>query len=183
MPLQKVTKEEIITVCTKVFWTKGYYNSTIEDLSKASGLSKSLFYHHFQNKENLMIESIKQSHNYFKKNVFSVFYNEQTEKEKIEELVLVCEKVFCHNMKGCFMGNIILETSNSAPQFKPYIKAFFEDWVIGFEQLFKTETDLVKKKNLAEQCIIEIEGALIMMRLKDDKKYLIKALQNIKNRI
>ena len=183
MPVQKITKEEIITICTKVFWINGYYNSSLEDLSKASGLSKALFYHHFQSKENLMIEAIKQSHNYFKENVFTIFYKNTTKQKKITELIIVCEKVFCQNMNGCFMGNTILETSRNSPQFKPYINAFFVDWIRGFEKLFEDEPIAAIRTDLAEQCIIEIEGALIMMRLKENKQYLINTLKKIKERI
>jgi AcrR family transcriptional regulator len=183
MPLQKITKEEIISICTKVFWANGYYNTSIDDLSKYSGLSKALFYHHFKSKENLMIEAIKQSHTFFRENVFTIFYKNMTKQKKIDELIIVCEKVFCQNMNGCFMGNTILETSRSSPQFKPYINAFFTDWIKGFEHLFEDEPIASKRTDLAEQCIIEIEGALIMMRLKENKKYLINTLRKIKESI
>jgi AcrR family transcriptional regulator len=183
MPLQKITKEEIISICTKVFWANGYYNTSIDDLAKSSGLSKALFYHHFQSKENLMIESIKQAHTFFNENVFSIFYKDTSNQKKMDELIILSQKVFCQNMNGCFMGNTILETSRNSPQFKPYINAFFTDWSRGFEQLFDNEPDASKRTDLAEQCIIEIEGALVMMRLKENKKYLINTLRKIKERI
>ena len=52
------TKEHIILTAFKLFLQKGYKEVTMSMLVKATGLSKGAFYHYFENKEQLFIETI-----------------------------------------------------------------------------------------------------------------------------
>ena len=54
MPVQKISKEEILSATLDAFRQKGYYNTSMEDLAQACGLHKGSFYHHFSSKEVLM---------------------------------------------------------------------------------------------------------------------------------
>ena len=59
MPLHKKSPEEIIKQSILVFRTNGYYRTTMNDLAKATGLTKGAFYHHFSNKEDVMKKSLQ----------------------------------------------------------------------------------------------------------------------------
>lgn len=52
------TKEHIILTSFKLFLQKGYKEVTMAMLVKATGLSKGAFYHYFENKEQLFIETL-----------------------------------------------------------------------------------------------------------------------------
>ncbi|NOQ25928.1 MAG: TetR family transcriptional regulator [Bacteroidales bacterium] len=52
------TKEHIILTSFKLFLQKGYKEVTMSSLVKATGLSKGAFYHYFENKEQLFIETL-----------------------------------------------------------------------------------------------------------------------------
>lgn len=51
-------KMELIEIAEKLFIEKGYEETSIEDILKASGLSKGGFYHYFKSKEEVLGESI-----------------------------------------------------------------------------------------------------------------------------
>jgi len=52
------TKEHIILTAFRLFLKKGYKEVTMSMLVKATGLSKGAFYHYFENKEQLFIETL-----------------------------------------------------------------------------------------------------------------------------
>lgn len=52
------TKEHIILTAFRLFLQKGYREVTMSMLVKATGLSKGAFYHYFENKEQLFIETL-----------------------------------------------------------------------------------------------------------------------------
>lgn len=52
------TKEHIILTAFRLFLKKGFKEVTMSMLVKATGLSKGAFYHYFENKEQLFIETL-----------------------------------------------------------------------------------------------------------------------------
>ena len=52
------TKEHIILTAFRLFLQRGYKEVTMSMLVKATGLSKGAFYHYFENKEQLFIETL-----------------------------------------------------------------------------------------------------------------------------
>ncbi len=180
MPTRKTTKEEIIFACSKVFREKGYYNSSVADLAAACGISKGLFYHHYKNKEELMIEAIKFIHQFIKEKLFSVAFSDETAKYRVSKLIAVCMKVFVSDMCGCFIGNTVLETASSDPKFKPYLKQFFKDWKHAMIVILKDNIVNEKPEDLADKVIVDIEGSLMLMRLYDDPGYLKKSFERLK---
>ena len=46
--------ESLLEVAVEVFTTRGYDGTSMEDLARASGLSKSSLYHHIDGKEQLL---------------------------------------------------------------------------------------------------------------------------------
>jgi AcrR family transcriptional regulator len=50
----RYTKEGLLELVVKVFNERGYEAASMEDLAKASGLTKSTFYHHVSGKEELL---------------------------------------------------------------------------------------------------------------------------------
>jgi AcrR family transcriptional regulator len=53
-------KMELVEIAEKLFLDKGYEETSVEDILKASGLSKGGFYHYFKSKEEVLAESINQ---------------------------------------------------------------------------------------------------------------------------
>lgn len=51
-------KRELLEVAEKLFIVKGYEQTSIDDILKASGISKGGFYHYFKSKDEILSESI-----------------------------------------------------------------------------------------------------------------------------
>lgn len=50
----EVRRNEILNSAEKLFWTKGYQNTSVEDIISANGIAKGTFYYYFASKEEVM---------------------------------------------------------------------------------------------------------------------------------
>ena len=173
MPIQKTTKDEIIMKSIEVFRQRGYYKTSMSDLASACGLQKGSFYHHFKSKEKLMQEVLTMVHSFYNKKVFSIAYEEDlTAEERFIKLFEMQEPIITYDSSGCLFGNMTLESVSSEMEFKEELKAFFSDWIAAFKHLYMEKHEEVVAEELAKQSVMEIEGALMMMRLYDNKDIL-----------
>lgn len=52
-------RKELLTIAESIFLEKGYEQASIDDILKASGISKGAFYHYFRSKEEVLVASIE----------------------------------------------------------------------------------------------------------------------------
>ena len=181
MPVKKVDKRDIIKASLRVFRQKGYHSTTMSDIAAACGLLKGSIYHHFEGKEDLMLQTIDFLHSYYSREVFSIAHDESlTGLEQLDKLAAISEEIFMKEKGGCLMANIGLETANDYPRFRVRIKAYFEEWIQSLEHIFRKAYDAQTAREIAEFSVAEIEGAVMLMQVYHDKRYLERAHQHIK---
>ena len=57
----KDTRAILLNVATNLFYQKGYPNTTIREVGQKAGISNSIIYHYFKNKEDMLFEIIQVS--------------------------------------------------------------------------------------------------------------------------
>jgi TetR/AcrR family transcriptional repressor of nem operon len=174
MALQKITKEEIIRIGIELFRKQGYNRTSMNDLAQACGLQKGSFYHYFSSKEALMSAILDTLYQYYRNKIFSLAYDQtKTPAERMEIFFKKQEPVFTQELTGCLFGNITLETISMEEEFKSVIQAFFSDWIDAFKQIFLDDGNSDDQALiLARQSVMEIEGALMLMRVFADVEIL-----------
>ena len=167
MALQKITKEEIIRIGIDLFRKQGYNRTSMNDLAQACGLQKGSFYHYFSSKEALMSAILDTLYQYYRNKIFSLAYDQtKSPAERMEIFFKKQEPVFTQELTGCLFGNITLETISMEEEFKSVIQAFFSDWIKAFKQIFLDDGNAYDEALvLARQSVMEIEGALMLMRV------------------
>jgi len=184
MPVQKTTKDEIITKSIEVFRKQGYHKTSMSDLAIACGLQKGSFYYHFKSKEELMQAVLQMVHGYYNKKVFSIAYEKDLSAEdRFVKLFKKQEPIITQDLAGCLFGNMTLESIGNKKEFKNFLKAFFSDWIAAFQHLYQGNHSEEVALELAQQSVMEIEGALMMLRLYDDKNLLKSACLRVLDRL
>jgi TetR/AcrR family transcriptional regulator, transcriptional repressor for nem operon len=172
MPLQKVNKDEIISKSIGVFTKQGYNQTTMNDLAEACGLQKGSFYHYFDGKESLMKAVLEAVIVYFRHKVFAFAYDEMLlPKERLEKMRDKTIKATIRN-RGCFIGATVLETSNTMPVFKELLQTYFDDWSKAMAHIYETKYQPAYAMQLAQQTVMEIEGAMMLMKLSGNEQLL-----------
>lgn len=178
MPKQKVSIDFILKQSLRLFREKSYYNTSIADIAEACGLLKGSLYHYFPSKEALMSAVIEYAHNYFKKEVFSIAYDEKlTPQQRIELMFRKSERALLS--EGNIMGNVGVETARVIPDFANHIRDFYTEWINAVAHIFLNVTNETDAQRLAEQTVAEFEGAVMMSRIYKDSKFIKNAYDRL----
>jgi TetR/AcrR family transcriptional repressor of nem operon len=124
---------------------------------------------------------IEYAHNYFKKEVFAIAYDETlSPQQRMEKMFKKSERALIS--EGNIMGNIGVETARVIPEFSNHIRDFYTEWINAVAYIFKTVTDEADGQRLAEQTVAEFEGAVMMSRIFKDTKFIKNAYERLMNR-
>ena len=180
MPKEKISKKELIIESVRVFRKKGYYRTSMADLAAACRLTKGAFYHHYKSKEEVMMTCLVATSKMFEEKVFAIAYQEEmTVMQKLHKMEEVIFYAFTKETGGCYFSNTILETVHVEDTFIRTIKDFFSKWEQAMIAIFASKYPQAKAKELSENSITDIEGAIILMQLHNDTKYLKNALKRV----
>jgi len=82
MPIQKVSKAEIVETARQVFTKRGYHHTSMNDIAEATGLQKGSLYHHFSSKEALMIAAVENFQTKFREGALAATQNDALNTEQ-----------------------------------------------------------------------------------------------------
>lgn len=128
------SREQVLDKAIQVFWKKGFADTSLQDLEKATGVNKSGLYSEFKDKDEIFIESLKRYSNTV--GILEILNKEPLGLKNIEIFLLVNNER--HGQKGCFFTNSVREVSIIPPRAK---------------SLILSEMDIVREavlKNLAQ---------------------------------
>jgi len=184
MPKKRISRTFILNQALTIFSEKSYYNATMSEIAEACGILKGSMYHYFPSKEALMKAVIKHVHTYFNEEIFTHAYNDHlTTEEKLRTMGILTEKMLIDSEQGHIMGNIGIETARLIPEFSELIKDFFNDWITALTTVFSAKYAGDRAKEVAEQCVAEIEGAVMMVRIYNEPRFLHDTFKRILKRI
>lgn len=176
MPIQKITKEEILLKSSDVFRVKGYHNTSMQDLAEACGLLKGSLYYHFPSKEMLMKDLLFSIHKYMSEKIFPIAQDEIfTPEERMEKLLKKMGKLLLEKEGGCIVGNTTLETVGVVPEFQEVLRAIMDGWTLALQTIFEIRKSPEQSFRLAQQTIMEFEGAVMFSKLYNEKHFLYDA--------
>ncbi len=176
MPVKKVEKFDIIKQALNLFRTQGYHKTTMANIGDACGLLKGSVYHYFSSKEDLMREVLEVLRDHYRDKVFIYAYDD--EKSAADRLQLLGEKsieVFINGEGACLMANIAMETNDVVPEFRKPIREFFDNWINALAHIYSERYSRDAALIFAKESVCAIEGAAMMMRIYNDKSYLLTA--------
>jgi TetR/AcrR family transcriptional regulator, transcriptional repressor for nem operon len=173
MPIQKVTKEEVIQKSLFLFKKKGYHGTSMADLAQECGLQKGSFYHYFASKEVLMKEVLATMRVVFDEKIFPIAFDESlSPRERLVKLLTKQIRIVSSTEGGCLMGNMAMETALVTEEFKPLMRDFFETYLQALTSIYATRFPPERARKLAEQAVIEYEGAWILIKITDNYGHL-----------
>ena len=98
-------RNEVLDSAIQLFWKKGFADTSLSDLEKATGVNKSGLYSEFKDKEDLFLESMK--HYRDKSPVIGILTKEPLGWNNIEALLKA--SISCKGNKGCYFANTVRE--------------------------------------------------------------------------
>ena len=125
------TRRRIVGHATMLIYANGYARTTIDDVIRAAGVTKGSFYFHFKSKEELGRTVIENASSHILGRLREALGRRDLSpsgrvEAMLREVQSIVEAADCS--RGCILGNLALETSNSHPAFREAIAGAFRDW-------------------------------------------------------
>jgi AcrR family transcriptional regulator len=122
------SKEQIIKAAMHLLAVRGYGNTSISDLSAATGLTKGALYHHFRDKEEIFYTTIDAIGSILKERLMIKDNGSYTTLQKLGHLVDSFVRLFEENNQYILiMSGLFLEMADSEDTFaQPLVELFSE---------------------------------------------------------
>jgi AcrR family transcriptional regulator len=162
------TRQNIIAKALQLFCVKGYYNTSINDILEATGLTKGGLYGHFASKEDLWYAVYDEALGIWRKTVFQGIQSSANSLERIQILIEndLKTKLGTHVFGGgCFFHSMLVELSGQSVAMSSHLMQGFNQlagllrtWLVQAEQQGLLKENL-NFNEIANYIIISLNGA------------------------
>ena len=76
---------------------------------------------------------------------------------------------------GCFIGNTTVQTAKQMPEFAEILRGIFDDWIGAMAQVYSSRFTPEEARQLANQTLVELQGAVMLSNLYKNQDYLKEA--------
>jgi TetR/AcrR family transcriptional repressor of nem operon len=167
---------EILTAASRLISERGYSQTSVDDVIKASGLcGKSHFYHYYKSKESLGYAILDKELERLTERGLAIL--RETQIDALERLGLFIDTlVVSQAERGCkggsCLGMLAAELADSHEGFRKRIDEVFLGWETHIESLLEEARPVLRAEvdtqRLARFVIATLEGAVLMSRVKRD---------------
>ena len=173
-----ITKQNIISASLQLFSVKGYYNTSISDIQKATGLTKGGLYCHFKSKEEIWYAVYDEAVQIWRRITFA---GTAKIKDPLERIERVCKNVMNDYLGGdvfeggCFFVNMLVELTGQSPRMSKHIlKGFVQFSKLLQLWLSEAKNNALLKpemnsREIADYIIISLNGAATLYITSRDK--------------
>ena len=142
--------EQALEQCMQLFWHQGYFNTSIDELVKTSGLSRAVIYKHFGGKEGFFVAMLKR----YRKNLTSQFFAPLQKEQGLHALFAFFEQFIKlseqgHMQHGCFF----IATASELPSHQRATKEVIEGFLGKLSALFYRALEYGKEHNQLNQSL------------------------------
>jgi TetR/AcrR family transcriptional repressor of nem operon len=169
-------RERILQQAEHVFHLKGYGAACLEEIAKASGMTKANLFHHYGSKSQLALAVLDFKIAEFRTRRVEPLCGQAAPEKAVEAMFDEGSKFF-HGIgckAGCFVGNIALEMSDQDEAFRERVGAFFAEWASSIAECLERCKKsgyfgpTLDSKASAEAIVALYEGAIMLTRSQRD---------------
>ena len=154
------TKTRILETAAQVFYKHGYRATGVDAIAKAAGITKATLYHHFENKDKLIKETLKHFSEYWRIEYVKLWdKNGLKPEQRLTVMFDSMEEFFkSPSCYGCPFINAAAEYTDRSHPVRRICEQHYDFVLTNMEQ-FAREAHLNKPRLLAEQIVTLIGGA------------------------
>ncbi len=128
----RATREAIVEAATRLMHLRGYQNTALDEVLRASGVGKGNFYYHFRSKEDLGYAILDRIVARFVERTLDPCFSEPGQ-PRLGQIRCFLDRVLEAQRErncvgGCAMGNLASELSDVHEGFRARLASVFEAW-------------------------------------------------------
>jgi len=151
MPRQReFNTEEVLDSIKNLFWEKGFNGTSIADLEKTVGVTRTSLYQAFGNKQQLYLLVLKKYKEEARQHIMSQFDTNQPSWANIRNLIStsIKQSIAQNNRRGCFLNNACSERSQLCDDTTAFIEKNRKEVIQLFKNELNTDEQYIKDENL-----------------------------------
>ena len=173
----EATRERLLAAAKKLVMSKGFAGTSIDDVLKATGLTKGAFFHHFKSKADLADQLMR----WYAESDMKMFRTLMAQAEaahddpldQLLQFLQAFEVYLCdpeNPPRGCMYALYTYEDEHFENDVKAFVSETLQTWTAMYIRKFQEVIDRypparpVTAKKLAEMFVAVIEGGLILER-------------------
>ena len=161
-------KEELVIKLIPVFRYYGYEGATVSRLSEATGLKKASLYHHFQGGKEQMAEAVLEYvSNWIDQQIFAPLRSDKPANERILAMTEGIAKFYESGKAPCLLAVMSLGEADNL--FHQQLEHSLNKWLDELSEVVElTGVEQKEARLRAEDALMMIQGALVLVRVTDD---------------
>ena len=180
MSRQKEFNEEtVLNKAVNLFWAKGYYDSSAQDIVDAIGLSRSSIYSTFTDKKTLFTRALQHYRQKQSQELLDYLRDNEPTKENIRQLLedITSKSLNAKKCKGCLIINTATEFGHSDPDVSQIIQENITEVTVALEAFISkgqkkgTISKTGKAKDLAIFLFHSIASIRVTTKVMKDKNF------------
>ncbi|WJH31527.1 TetR/AcrR family transcriptional regulator [Paenibacillus sp. CC-CFT742] len=166
-----VNRTKAVEVAAQLFLRQGYSYVSMDEVVRASGVSKSNIYYHFKNKEELLQAVVQYWIAQYESQVYILLsQRERSVEERVNSFIATLSAgIEGRNFEGsCPFITLYMQTPASAPEVKASISRFFRELQPMIEKLFQQGVDSGEFREgmdagaVSSLFVAALEGSLVL---------------------
>jgi TetR/AcrR family transcriptional repressor of nem operon len=117
-------KEQVLQKALDVFWTKGYSQTSMDDLTDAMDIQRKSLYNTFTDKKNLYRLTLNLYKSQMKDRFKQIVESDKDTKTQLKDILKL---IMIQGEKGCFILNTSIELSNIDQELQSFTSSYFLD--------------------------------------------------------
>jgi TetR/AcrR family transcriptional repressor of nem operon len=183
-----LTKQTIINRIIEHVHINGFFETSLSDIMAITGVKKGNLYFHFKNKEELILEALKEAHRQYHEYLASYTAKVSDPVQKINAML---DAVSAYHGKrkfkgGCIFGNTALEMAEKNTAYQSFINDVFQQWIHWIATQLKTAVDSgqlsasTPVEELSHHIVAALEGGILLSKVTKKSEDLRCAIHMIK---
>ncbi len=185
------TREQILDAATRLIHIRGFNNTSIDEILRASGVGKGNFYYHFKSKDELGFSILDRSQDRVRAELLRVFTSNKEPWQQMDDFLCAPVERARRNgcTGGCPLGNLAVEMSDIHEGFRQRLESAFDELSSGIEECLrradaqrtlKPGTDIPQ---LARFILAGMEGAFLLGKLYKSPEIMAGVIEELKEHV
>ena len=187
MPKGEQTRQAILAQAAQVFSVSGYAGTSMEDLTRVTGLTKGGIYNHFGSKEALALSAFDFARQLIEQRFREILQNRHHAVDRLMAVVLVFRSLVYDPLLqgGCPVLNTATEADDTNPALRERAQQASAQWRTFIVHTVKQGMDSQQLQPgtnpalVATILIATLEGAIMLCKLYGDLVYMDQAVEHV----
>lgn len=148
---KRILDDEVLDKTMQLFWQKGYFNVSIEDILQTTGFNRSAIYNHFGNKNGLFVAMLKRYREQITPKLTLSLQDSQRGLKAIEDFLVQFARM--HSEDKLHHGCFLIATASDIPSHNQEIIDSIHEFTDYLNKLFCDIFDTMKNKHNMNESI------------------------------